>query len=368
MLEPTKAVEDTKVVHDPGNTLGEAIQISLSLEDRQRIYEPCKYSIIIKLVGKRMLHHYLKRKIQDLWKPTENFPLIDLGEDYYIIKFTKKENMDKAIHLGPWFINCHFLSISKWKPNFVARNEKLTTSAVWVRLPQLPTEFYNGKILENIGNAIGRLLKIDTYTSTTLRGRYARICVEIPLEIPVQSFLFVGDHKQDILYEGEDFLCKNCGRFGHTLRQCTYIKMQSLDPHHAGQEHQQVATQDACDSEWKTVSFNKKKNQGKKTPNQMPTIHAKGNQGPGNNDNFRRNFMEMLDTHRPSLGTLLETRMNNHADMLNEFGFTEMIEVPSERQSGGMVMMWRDDIINVQNAVRRGQEIHATIELKLETP
>ncbi|XP_075099533.1 uncharacterized protein LOC142176302 [Nicotiana tabacum] len=157
--------------------------------------------------------------------------------------------MDKVIHLGPWFINGHFLSISKWKSNFVARNEKLTTSAVWVRLPQLPTEFYDGKILAKIGNAIGRLLKIDTCTSTTLRGRYARICVEIPLEIPVQSFLFVGDLKQDILYEEEDFLCKNCGRFGHTLRQCTYIKMQSLDPHHAGQKHQQVATQDACDSE-----------------------------------------------------------------------------------------------------------------------
>ncbi|XP_075076605.1 uncharacterized protein LOC142163237 [Nicotiana tabacum] len=248
MLESTKAVEDTKVVHDPGTTLGEAIEISLSLEDRQHIYEPWKYSIIIKLVRKRMLHHYLKRKIQDLWKPMEDFSLIDIGEDYYIIKFIKKENMDKAIHLGPWFINGHFLSISKWKPNFVARNEKLTTSAVWVRLPQLSTEFYDGKILAKIGNAKGRLLKIDTCTSTNLRGRYARICVEIPLEIPVQSFLFVGDHKQDILYEGEDFLCKNCGRFGHTLRQCTYIKMQSLDPYHAGQEHQQVATQDACDS------------------------------------------------------------------------------------------------------------------------
>ncbi|XP_019245220.1 PREDICTED: uncharacterized protein LOC109225082 [Nicotiana attenuata] len=281
MLEPTKKVEYTKIVSDQGTNLGEAIQISLSLEDRQRIYEPWKFSIIIKLVGKRMLHHYLKKKIQDLWKPTEEFSLIDLGEDYYIIKFTKKENMDKAIHLGPWFINGHFLSISKWKPNFVARNEKLTSSAVWVRLPQLPTEFYDGRILAKLSNAIGRLLKIDTCTSTTLRGRYARICVEIPLEIPIQPFLFVGDHKQDILYEGEDFLCKNCDRFGHTLRQCNYIKMQNLDPHHAGQEHQQVAPQEACDSEWKTVSFNKKKNQGKKTPNQMPTIHANGNQSPG---------------------------------------------------------------------------------------
>ncbi|XP_019227051.1 PREDICTED: uncharacterized protein LOC109208395 [Nicotiana attenuata] len=247
MLEPSKTVEDIEIGSDQGNNLGEAIQISLSLEERHRIYEPWKFSIIIKLVGKRMPHHYLKRKIQDLWKPMEEFSLIDLGEDYYIIKFTKKENMDKAIHLGPWFINGHFLSISEWKPNFVAKNAKLTSSAVWVRLPQLPTEFYDGKILEKI----------------------------------VQSFLYVGDHKQDILYEGEDFLCKNYGRFGHTQRQCNYIKMQNLDPHHAGQEQHQEAPHEACDSEWKTVPFNKKKNQGKKTPTQVPTIQANGSQGPG---------------------------------------------------------------------------------------
>ncbi|XP_070004053.1 uncharacterized protein [Nicotiana sylvestris] len=185
MLYTTNAMEAKEPMHDPEVNGGGVIKIFFSSEDRQRIYETWKYSIIIKLVGKCMLHHYLKRKIQDLWKPTEDFLLIGLGEDYYIIKFTKKENMDKAIHLGSWFINGHFLSISRWKPNFVARNEKLTTSAVWIRLHQLPMEFYDGKILEKIGNAIGRLLKIDTCTSTTLRGRYARICVEIPLEIPV---------------------------------------------------------------------------------------------------------------------------------------------------------------------------------------
>lgn len=106
--------------------------------------------------------------------------------------------MEKSIHQGPWFINDHFLSFSRWKPNFVATKEKLTTSVVWISLPHLPTEFYDSKILEKIWNAIGCLLKINICTSTILRGHYARICVEIPLEIPVQPFLYVGYHKQYI--------------------------------------------------------------------------------------------------------------------------------------------------------------------------
>lgn len=126
--------------------------------------------------------------------------------------------MENAIQQGPWFINGHFLSITIWKPNFVASKERLTTSAVWIKLPQLASEFYDSKILEKIGNAIGCLLKIDVCKSTTLRGRYARLCVELPLEITVQPFLYVGHHKQYIHYEGENFLCTKCGRLGHTLK------------------------------------------------------------------------------------------------------------------------------------------------------
>lgn len=38
-------------------------QIHLTQEDKLRIYSPWKFSIIIKLMGKRMLHQQLKLKI-----------------------------------------------------------------------------------------------------------------------------------------------------------------------------------------------------------------------------------------------------------------------------------------------------------------
>ncbi|XP_070004512.1 uncharacterized protein [Nicotiana sylvestris] len=190
----------------------EEYHVTLSTEDLQRICHPSKFSVIIKLLGKRILHQYLKRKIQELWKPIENFPIIDLSADYYIVKFNKEENMVKDLHQGPWFVNDHFLPVQRWEPNFVANESNPIFSVVWVRLPQLPTEFYDGIILEKIRNKIGRLLKIDACTSSTLRGRYARLCVEIPMEHPVKSFIYIESHKQNILYEGERFLCKNCGR------------------------------------------------------------------------------------------------------------------------------------------------------------
>lgn len=47
----------------------------------------------------------------------------------------------------------------------------------------------------------------------------------------------------------------------------------------------------------------------------------------------------MVDTHRPFMVTLLKTRMYNHMSLLNPYGFSDMIEIPTEEQSGGMVIL-----------------------------
>lgn len=89
------------------------LQVSFSADDLQGIYHPWRYSLIIKLLGKRIQHQYLKRKVQDIWKITESFPLIDLGADYYIVKFNSEENMARALQEGSWFINGCYLSIQR---------------------------------------------------------------------------------------------------------------------------------------------------------------------------------------------------------------------------------------------------------------
>ncbi|XP_075088488.1 uncharacterized protein LOC142170472 [Nicotiana tabacum] len=84
----------------------------------------------------------------------------------------------------------------------------------------------------------------------------------------------------------------------------------------------------------------------------------------GNNEDFRRNFRDLVDTHRPCMVALLETRMQSHALLLNEFEFSELIEVPTVGQARGMVLLWDHTKVNVHNIVRRNHEIHATIEVR----
>lgn len=95
---------------------------------------------------------------------------------------------------------------------------------------------------KKIGNKIEKLLRIDACTSSTLRGRYARLCMEVPMDMQVKSCIYTGNYKQQIHHEGENFLCKNYGRLGHSQTKCQYVNLQSTNSNKQ-QEGQDTTTQ-----------------------------------------------------------------------------------------------------------------------------
>nr|XP_009796013.1 PREDICTED: uncharacterized protein LOC104242638 [Nicotiana sylvestris] len=245
--------------------------IPLSLEEKGRLYTPWRYSVIIKIFKRKMPHHMLRSKLIELWKPSEQLILIDLGWDFFIVKFSLEESMIKTLHLGPWFFSGHFLSVRKWEPKFFPQEATLASTAIWIRLPQLLTEFYDKIILEKVGRKLGKLLKIDQCTSSTLRGRYARICIQVPLKTPVETTIIIGDHKQSVIYEGEGTLCTSCGRIGHTAPKCNYKPHSSTSTNGTQEVHQMEPTPEK--NEWKTVTFPRRCKRGQP----KPTIPIEGN-------------------------------------------------------------------------------------------
>ncbi|KAM3205389.1 hypothetical protein P3L10_028799 [Capsicum annuum] len=194
--------------------------IILTAEEKNRIYHPWSYSVIIKLMRRKINHAHLKNRLSVLWKPMEKSILIDLGSDYFIVKFLKEDSMQIALQKDLWFINGAFLSVKRWHPNFVASKAHKTVSVIWIHLPELPTEYYDHSILSKISSKLGKLVKTYICTSATLRGRYARICIEVPLGVPIKTHVYIGSLKYTIVYEGADILCTNCGMIGHTHGMC----------------------------------------------------------------------------------------------------------------------------------------------------
>ncbi|KAI3883878.1 hypothetical protein MKX03_017341 [Papaver bracteatum] len=194
--------------------------VSLDIETQKRIIQPWKRCLIGKVVGKTVGFKFISYKVNELWKPTGKIQILDLGNEFFLFKFDCPDDYRFALLEGPWFIGGHHLSMRRWTPNFKSSIASVNTSVVWDRLPELPLEFFDKYVLEKVGAKIGRLIKVDNTTELVLRGRYARVCVEIATSKPLVPFVRIGSVLQKVEYEGLNMICFHCGKMTHKKENC----------------------------------------------------------------------------------------------------------------------------------------------------
>lgn len=61
---------------------------------------------------------------------------------FFLVRFSLKEDYERVLKDGPWFIGGHYLSIRNWEPNFKPSTASVSSIAMWVRLSELPIEYY----------------------------------------------------------------------------------------------------------------------------------------------------------------------------------------------------------------------------------
>jgi hypothetical protein len=105
-------------------------------------------------------------------------------------------------------------------PDFRASEASVSSVAVWVRLPELPVEYYHKDSLMHIGSGLGPVLRVDFNTASGTRGRFARLCVQLDLDKPLMRTVRVGKLRLAVVYEGIGLLCFKCGKLGHKQEFC----------------------------------------------------------------------------------------------------------------------------------------------------
>ncbi|XP_057723606.1 uncharacterized protein LOC130939520 [Arachis stenosperma] len=144
-------------------------------------------TLIVKLLGRRIFLLALTRRLEAMWEKMGSIEVIDLGNDFFNVKFYSQEDLDFALTEDPWKILNHYISIHSWQPNFNPFEATIDKIAAWIRLPDLAIEYYEKNMLNKIGDVIGRTLKVDTNTADKSRGKFARLCVELDLTAPPKS-------------------------------------------------------------------------------------------------------------------------------------------------------------------------------------
>ena len=196
--------------------------VKLTRETKLRIRKPWSNALIIKLYGRTVGFNFLQSKLNLLWKPSGRIDCVDLGKEFYTVRFSVKVDMDAVLKNGPWFIGGHFLSIRPWETFFKPDCASVSAIAVWIRLHQLPLELYEPEVLKQIGGSIGKVLRIDTQTAIEARGQYARLCILVDINKPLIDTVLIGRFEQLVSYERLQKLCFSCGRVGHMKEGCHY--------------------------------------------------------------------------------------------------------------------------------------------------
>ncbi|KAI9087884.1 hypothetical protein K1719_030214 [Acacia pycnantha] len=112
------------------------------------------------------------------------------------------------------------LGKKRWKPEFNPKFQKMDSVVAWVRFPDLPAPLFDKKFLLNLGNSIGKAIRLDIHTAQRARGKFLRMCVELDLTKPLVPKFSVDGKVLSVVYESLGLLCKNCGCFGHTKEGC----------------------------------------------------------------------------------------------------------------------------------------------------
>lgn len=158
------------------------------------------------------------------WRVQGEFDVVDIGNGFFVVKLPSREDRVRVLSEGPWVIAGHYLLVQSWKPNFDLFHEQIKKMAVWVRLPFLPFEYYQPKLLCRVGNLLGKTLKVDRTTELAPRGKFARLCVEIDVAKPLVPKIIVGSKIQKVEYEGLGVVCFSCRCIGHREESCPTVK------------------------------------------------------------------------------------------------------------------------------------------------
>lgn len=104
--------------------------MGMTREEKIEARRPWRNSLIVKMVGRIIGCHFLRRRIQVMWRTQVEPLLIDKGNNFFIVKLYKREEYVRALSEGPWMIEGNYLHAQRWRANFTAETAEITSLPV----------------------------------------------------------------------------------------------------------------------------------------------------------------------------------------------------------------------------------------------
>ncbi|XP_062028432.1 uncharacterized protein LOC133744316 [Rosa rugosa] len=196
--------------------------VSFSQKVHNKLDFDWRCAVVVKLMGKpnsTNTFDFMLKGLRRKWQTKGRWHLIDLPNDFFIVKFNLEDDMNAVLCGGPWILAGQTLIVRKWNPDFDPMNEVIGKMALWVRICGFPVKYFKDYTVAKIGKILGDVVKVNQVTIGQARGI--------------------------------SLICFECGCFGHSKDKCpTVFAMSPAPPHgdgpNCGNNDQTLAPTENC--------------------------------------------------------------------------------------------------------------------------
>src|ERR1044072_9518258 len=103
---------------------------------------PWKDALVVCLLGSKLRFRTMKSKLNNFWKVSSAFDLMDIDHGFFMVKLDLASDKDLVIGGGPHMVFDHYLVVSTWSIDFIAPGAKVTKTLAWIHIPGLNPGFY----------------------------------------------------------------------------------------------------------------------------------------------------------------------------------------------------------------------------------
>ncbi|GLJ47766.1 hypothetical protein SUGI_1008880 [Cryptomeria japonica] len=149
--------------------------------------------VIGRFIGARISRLQTRAKVKENWSQDVVLKFIPKG--FFIVVFREETVRNRILNQQNWFFGSAHLYLQPWQSNFDLVPLAMYKEPIWIRLYNLPMEYWGESSLECIGRSLGTLLEVDEDIIENGSYLYARIKIAVIKKVPSAIYLKASERR-----------------------------------------------------------------------------------------------------------------------------------------------------------------------------
>ncbi|GAV92640.1 DUF4283 domain-containing protein, partial [Cephalotus follicularis] len=184
-------------------------------------------------MGKKIPFRSLQTVLNKKWSEAGKFSIHTAENGIFVFKCESLEVRNWILDNGPWDVWGVHMALRLWERDMPPICSGFTKIPVWVKLLNIPMEYWTPLGLSHLASVLGTPLHMDPATEAKQMISFARLCVEMCADRAFPEVIKVKRSSGAVVevrveYSWKPPVCERCKVFDHSTRACPIRPMSPL--------------------------------------------------------------------------------------------------------------------------------------------